>query len=86
MPDPAGRAATQLALERRNRPGFGASSATIIGGQKRRVLVSDFHVERQRSHGLTNIAANRILIPVAADGHALCLSTTLAAYPATVPS
>jgi len=36
-------------------------------------------------HGLTNIAADGIPIP--ADGrHALCLLTTLAADPATIPS
>jgi hypothetical protein len=37
-------------------------------------------------HGLTNIAADGIPIPFADCRHALCLLTTLAADPATVPS
>ncbi len=37
-------------------------------------------------HGLTNIAADLIPIPFADGGHALCLLTTLATHPATIPS
>ena len=37
-------------------------------------------------HGLTNIAADGMPMPFADGRHALCLLTTLAGDPATIPS
>jgi hypothetical protein len=37
-------------------------------------------------HGLPNIAADLIPIPFADGRHALCLLTTLATHPGTIPS